>query len=298
MHSISAPSAARLLSRLTLAAVFGSLLIPCVSQAQVGLFGWSGFGNAPQHTNLSTVRAQPMRVVRWSTPVDLNPQYAGGGNLYSHYGSPVITKNNTVVLPVKTGAGDGWQVEAHKGTTGTLLWTQTTGYSLPPYGWTPCFGLTLTPDNRVALPESGGRVVFRSAPDTAAGTTTTVTFYGDSNYASDPATCNSNIKISTPITSDSKGNLYFGFVILGANPANLQSGLARISAAGVGTWVPASTMTSDATMQKVIYNCAPVLSGDEKMVYVAINNLNGSVSARAISSRSTAPTSRRNTPCA
>ena len=40
------------------------------------------------------------------------------------------------------------------------------------------------------------------------------------------------VMIDTPITSDAAGDIYFGFVVEGANPAKLQSGIARIGADG------------------------------------------------------------------
>jgi hypothetical protein len=45
-----------------------------------------------------------------------------------------------------------------------------------------------------------------------------------------PTAYDANVFISTPITADSAGNLYFGFTVTGATPLNLASGLARIAA--------------------------------------------------------------------
>ena len=64
---------------------------------------WQGLGANPQHAGVSTVGARHLDRIIWKMPVDLAPQYQGG-DLFIHYGSPVITSANTVVVPVKTGA--------------------------------------------------------------------------------------------------------------------------------------------------------------------------------------------------
>src|SRR6516225_5755862 len=109
---------------------------------------WSGYGGDPQHTALAPIASQSLRSVRWQTPVDLNPQYSGN-DLLIHYGSPTITAGNTVILPVKTGVTDGFRIEGRSGTTGTLLWTQATDYSLPPHDWTPSYSPTIAPGNKI-----------------------------------------------------------------------------------------------------------------------------------------------------
>src|SRR5262245_24182859 len=108
--------------RFVLAAVWLTAL-PLVSFGQTA--ACSNYGGDPQHTAISMVASQPLQAIRWQTPVDLNPQYSGT-SLLVHYGSPTITAGNTVVVPVKTGATDGFRIEGRSGTTGALLWTQTT----------------------------------------------------------------------------------------------------------------------------------------------------------------------------
>src|SRR5579863_8089363 len=73
---------------------------------------WSGYAHDPQHTAISAQAAQPLHAIHWQTPVDLNPPGGGQGSLLIHYGSPIVTAGNTVIVPVKTGATDGFQVEA------------------------------------------------------------------------------------------------------------------------------------------------------------------------------------------
>jgi hypothetical protein len=92
---------------------------------------WAGYGHDSQHSAISATRTQPLNQVHWSAPVDLNPQ--GGADLYIHYGSPAVTEENTILVPVKTGATDGFEVQARSGATGALLYTLPTDYSLPPH---------------------------------------------------------------------------------------------------------------------------------------------------------------------
>jgi len=75
---------------------------------------WSSYAMNAQHTADSTVGAQALQAIRWETPVDLNPQYSGN-DLLIHYGSAVITNANTVIIPVKTGASGGFEVEGVNG---------------------------------------------------------------------------------------------------------------------------------------------------------------------------------------
>src|SRR5260221_4825422 len=99
--------------------------------------GWPVYGHDPQHTMLSATASQSPQQVRWSTPVDLAPQYSGS-DLFIHYGSPVITAANAVIFPVKTGADSGFRVEAHNANNGgALVWTLDTDYVVPIHDWFP-----------------------------------------------------------------------------------------------------------------------------------------------------------------
>ena len=116
---------------------------------------WSDYAHDAQHTALSPCRIATIGHIHWQTPVDLDPQYSGG-DLLIHYGSPLITRSNTIIVPVKTGASGGFRVEAHVGTNGALKWMQSTDYVLPPHYWTPSFSPTLTPKNRLYFPAVAG----------------------------------------------------------------------------------------------------------------------------------------------
>src|SRR5205085_4385535 len=105
---------------------------------------WMGYGRDAQHTAISPFASQPLKNIHWQTPVDLSPQYSGN-DLFIHYGSPVITQANTVILPLKTGATGGFAVEGLSGQNGAVKWTQASDYILPPHKWVPSYGPTLTP---------------------------------------------------------------------------------------------------------------------------------------------------------
>ena len=229
---------------------------------------------------ISKVASQIPTSIRWSTPVDLDPQYAGNGALYTHYGSPAITSQNTVLVPQKTGANGGFQVNALNGSTGQQIWSLTTDYILPPYNWVPPMDITLLPDeSAVAIPGAGGTVLLRKNPNSNAAHGTSVDrffFFGKRNYNQDTAAFNSSIQICTPITADAEGNLYFGYYsdgqALPGYPSGIPSGLARILANGTGSFVAATALCNDQNIEKVVYNCGPAISTDGEKLYVAVNN--------------------------
>ena len=261
------------------------------SGAQSIAVPWGGHGHDAQHSGISQVASQPLNRIRWQTPVDLAPQYSGT-TLYIHYGSPLITRQNTVILPVKTGAYDGFRIEARAGADGSLIWMQATDYSLPAHGWTPPYGPVLTPKNRLWYPGAGGTMHFRDTPDAATGTTGQVAFYGLANYQADAGNFDANVRINTPITSDRYGNIFFGFQVTGTGTP-LQSGIARIAEDGTGTWIAASAAGTDAAITKVVMNCAPALSNDHRTLYAAVSfgNYAGGYLV-ALDSRTLAPVSK------
>jgi hypothetical protein len=69
--------------------------------AQTAAVPWSSYGHDPQHTALSTIGAQRLEQIKWSTPIDLT-KTNNTGSIFIHYGSPLITAANTVILPVRT----------------------------------------------------------------------------------------------------------------------------------------------------------------------------------------------------
>ncbi|MGH9497854.1 MAG: hypothetical protein ACRD3L_01805 [Terriglobales bacterium] len=230
--------------------------------------GWPSYGQNDHHAGVSSVAAQALSKIHWSTPVDLNPP---NGEIFIHYGSPLTTLANTTIVPVKVG-DNSFQVEAHNGQTGALLWKQTTDYQVPGADFTPGFYPVLD-HNVLVIPAGGGTVLVRSQPDQAGGKLVRMAFYGIDNYKADPQVYQNNVLISTPITADSAGNIYFGFVVLGSNPVGLQSGVARISNQGAGSWVSATTASKNAFNQ-IATSSGPALSPDERKLYVVVTDPN------------------------
>jgi hypothetical protein len=241
------------------------VLLAALARAQGG--AWLTHSHDEQHTALSTVQSQPLKSIHWHIPVDLFPPQ---GEIFIHYGSPLITAANTVIVPVKTGA-NSFRVEAHDGATGKRLWMRNTGYIAPAADFMPALGPTIS-GNKLFIPDIAGRVIARQSPDQAKAITSLLYFYGVKNYKQNPTVYQQNIQIDTPLSADAKGDLFFGFLALGSTPLNLQSGLARIAANGAGTWASAATLSGDASMIEVSTSCAPALSPDGSILYVAVDN--------------------------
>src|SRR5262245_28148535 len=94
---------ARLGRFLAVIALAATCAWPHAATAQSKRYVWAGYGRTPQHDALADVGAQSLQQIRWQTPVDLMPQYVGGTFLLIHYGSPLATRKNTIIVPVKTG---------------------------------------------------------------------------------------------------------------------------------------------------------------------------------------------------
>ena len=192
-----------------------------------------------------------------------------------HYGSPVVTAMNTVIVPVKTGATGGFRIEARAGGNGVLIWSADTDYVLPAHQWVPSVNPALSRANRVYFPGAGGKLLLRDNADAASGAVLTAVFFGAAVYAANPAAYDATVFINTPITVDATGNVFFGFIASGANPAGLASGIARIGANGAGSWAWAAALAGDAAIEKVAMNCAPALSLDATTLYFAVNRAAG-----------------------
>jgi hypothetical protein len=236
---------------------------------------WFSYGHDAQHTAASAIASQDLGHIAWTTPVDLAPQYTASGALLTHYGSPVVTTHNTVVLPVKTAAAGGYRAEGRKGADGTLIWTMVTGYVTPPHNWLPPYNLLLTQPGRLYAPDAGGKLAMRPDADAASSAAASHVFYGANAYNANPAAFDGSVFINTPLTADVLGNVFFGFQVIGTNPAGLVSGIARVAPDGTGTWVGAQAAAGDATIDKPVMNCAPALSNDGGTLYIAVNNVTG-----------------------
>ncbi|HEX3942659.1 MAG TPA: hypothetical protein VHW69_01090 [Rhizomicrobium sp.] len=227
---------------------------------------WHGYGGDAQHSAQAPATGQSLSVVHWSIPVDLAPP----GFLGIHYAEPMITAANTVLVPIKVNSQGTYQMEAHSAADGSVIWKDTVSYRFPPYDWIPSIPAHLTEQSRLYFAGSGGTVRFHDAPDSASGDEGTVVFYGKKNYKQNKSAYDSNVMVSTPITADANGNIYFGFTVIGSTPLGLKNGIARISAGGKGTWVAATDAANDAQIDSVPTNCAPAISRDGKTIYIAV----------------------------
>jgi len=232
---------------------------------------WWQYGRDAQHAAQAAIASNDLNRVAWSMPVDLVPPRQSDGSLLIHYGSPVVTSHNTVVVPVKTLLAGAFRLEARSGGNGGLIWSANTDYVLAPHNWVPSYNVSLTSGNRLYAAGAGGKLMVKDDADAAGGALRSVVFYGAATYAANPATFDASVFIDTPVTIDSLGTAYFGFAVTGANPAGLVGGIARVDANGVGTWTSASLAAGDAAIDKVAMNNAPALSPDGKTLYVAVN---------------------------
>jgi hypothetical protein len=252
---------------------------------------WPTFAHGPHHEGNSAFESQPLMRIKWQTPVDLAPQYSGS-ELLIHYGCPLVTPGNNVIVTVKVKPLGSFRVEVRRGSDGAVIWTIPTDFVLPSAGWTPPCGPTLTPSRSLVIPAIGGTVLVATDPDTLPHHVVRKAFYGLANYQASPKAYNSNIRINTPIVCDDEGNLYFGFVALGSTPLNLRSGIARIGADGGNTWTSADRAARDPSVDQVVDNCAPALSRDGSMLYVGVREGNGSGYLLGLDSGTLAPRRR------
>jgi hypothetical protein len=229
-------------------------------------------GNA-QHTSSYAAPAQNLNVFKWIASIDLN----NTGDLI-HYGAPLITTANTVLVPVKTGVAGGFQVSAFNGANGAAKYTLTTDYILPAHNWIPAYQPCVATGpfgTRLYYSGAGGTIWHIDNPDSnSPGAPVREVFYTSlANYNANAAAYNNTIFVNTPITADSHGNIYFGFRVQGTAPDPLnttQSGFARIDTNGNGTFVLAAAAANDAAIQRDSHNVAPALSSDETTLYVVV----------------------------
>ena len=252
-------------------AIFAAIALAALFEGAAAAPAWRGYAGDEQHNAQAPASPQSLANFHWTTQIDLFPQLSGD-ELLIHYASPMITAANTVIVPVKTGATGGFELDALNGATGALLWQSKTDYVLPPHAWVPSFPAHLSAQNDLYYAGPGGSVLERKTPDQASGKMRRLVFYGNANYIANKAAYKANVMIDTPITADNSGNIFFGFVVTGSTPVNLQSGIARIAADGTGTWISAAGAANDSSITQVAMNCAPAVSRDQTTIYIAVSN--------------------------
>ncbi len=240
------------------------------------------FAGDAQHTSNYAAPAQTMDIIKWTASIDLNNTGA-----LIHYGAPLVTQGNTVIVPVKTGAGGGFLVRAFNGVSGATKYTLTTDYILPDHNWIPSYNPTVATGpfgTRLYYAGAGGTIWHVDNPDsnTPSPAVREVFYTSLTNYNANAGAFNTTVFINTPITADANGNVYFGFRVQGTAPAPLsttESGFARIDPNGIGTYVLARTAANDPLITRTSHNVAPAISNDGSTVYVvarwATNAFNG-----------------------
>src|SRR5712671_790367 len=112
----------------------------------------ASFAGDAQHTAVFPVAAQHLNAIRWTTPIDTH--YTG----FAHYGAPLVTPSNTVLVPVKIST-NGFQVGAFESATGRRKYTLTNDYIMAPI---PTNGSTWIPvyQPAIANPPTGQRLYY------------------------------------------------------------------------------------------------------------------------------------------
>jgi hypothetical protein len=231
------------------------------------------FGGNAQHTAVYSPAAQHLNAIHWSTSIDLNNTGA-----LAHYGAPLITPANTIIVPQKTGANGGFQINVFNAVNGAAMYSLTTDYVQPSHDWILPYQPALavnSVDTRLYYPGDGGTIYYIDNPDSVNhGAPVQQVFYTTlSNYQANASGFNSTVFINTPITSDASGNVFFGFRVQGTAPAPLnttQSGFARIDPNGNATFVLAGTAANDSNIGRDAHNSAPALSNDGTTIYVVV----------------------------
>lgn len=240
-------------------------------------WSWLCQGANPQHTGATLTPSQSMANIHWSTKIDLNPTYSGS-DLLTHYGSPMVTYANHVVVPVKQGTNAGFSMRVFDPATGQVLFGAKSDYILPPHDWIPMCGPCLSigtiqnVGQLVYYPAAGGIITARSA-DYARSKTLYAYPMGRANFLADPSAYTSTVFVDTPLTPGPDGSVYYGITVSGSNPAGLKSGFVRVKGQQV-TYVAVADIVGDSDITDVKQNCAPAVSNDGSSIYVVVNGGN------------------------
>lgn len=263
--------------------LFVAAFICClIAFSPIAAFGQATtFGGNAQHTSSYAVPAQNLNVIKWTTSINLNNTGES-----AHYGAPLITAANTVLVPVKIAGPSpnthSFRVDAFDGATGAPKYVTPSDYIAPGSAWIPVYQPCVAIGSfgtRMYYPGIGGTIWHIDNPDSPTpGPPVREVFYTLlANYNANAAAYNSTIFVNSPITADAAGNIYFGFRVLGAAPAPLntsQSGFARIDPSGNATYKLAGEAAGDNAINQVSHNVAPALSNDGSTLYVVARGPN------------------------
>jgi hypothetical protein len=233
---------------------------------------WLNHGRDAQHSARGgNVAAQSLSRMVWRTDVDLAPVRSTNSLDTGHYGSPVITGRNTVLLPVRTTVAGTYRIEARDGGTGALRWQADTDF-VPVQG-NYSYSIAATPAGRIYYPGVGGKLYYRDNIDATPGAVQTVIYYGAAKYTADKAAIDAGAVINTPVTTDEQGNTFFGVFIRASGAAGLAGALVRVDAAGTAKSAEVAAITGDNRVSRVAHSAAPALSPDGKTVYVVVTSV-------------------------
>ena len=238
---------------------------------------WAGFAGNAQHTAVARKQPQPFRRIRWRAKVDLAPVLSFG-TLGIHYGSPMITAANTVLVPTRVSTRAGFRVVAYSGGSGVRRWSLNTDWRPPAFTggttgtWTPPLPAVLTPRAALAVAGGGGTILVRRHANKTVGAVRRLVFYGAAQWRAHRPAYDKAVQITTPLTAAPNGSVYFGFTVTGSTPAHLSSGIARIDAHGHATWITAAAAAGNPAMNGVALNCAPALSPSGKTLYITVTS--------------------------
>ena len=200
--------------------LFLPLLIFCwLTLTPEQLLAQTTFGGNAQHTGIFTPAVQPLNILKWQTDIDLNNTGA-----LVHYGSPVISANNTVFVPVKT-SNDGFRVDAFDGANGAFKYMSalttscqfTTGFCCLPAVFFFFFFLHF----QIYFAGAGGTMwhidnIDSNSPTTPVREVFYTTLFA---YNANATAFNNTIFVNTPITALSR-NIFFGFRVQGVAPSH------------------------------------------------------------------------------
>ena len=255
--------------------------------------GWLCYGGNAQHSGVWTGTSQTAALIKWATPLDDDRPYYGG-DVLAHYAAPMVTPTNTVVYGYRFTVNsnrDNWRVMGRSGKSGLQTWSFDTDYSAAviwPNDWTSVFPLTLFhasgPVNNqgIAAAALGGSLMIRSSADAASNTVKRIAFYTTAADFQQNSSSYAPIKINTPLTADSAGNIYFGYEVTSAIPQSLAAlgtgGIAKVNAAtGTCLYKSVQSLGIDSSLSRPGMNCAPALSIDGNYIYVGLVGGNGSM---------------------
>lgn len=262
--------------------VIAGLALATTAQVNTGVINqfsmpvWGQYGGNPQHTALSQYASKPMQSILWAAPVDYSPQYSGN-DLLTHYGSPLVTRLGTIIVPAKTGPNDGFEFDAYA-PDGTPKWFLSTDYSLPPHSWVPpCDGCLNLGQAYLVVPGAAGSLWLLQKPDAPTQQPAQIAYYGIANYTGastmDKADLVSKIKICTPLMTSNDSYIYFGVRAVQPNPLNLESGFVQEPPTkGPGNFVSARAASGDPNIKAPVMACVPALSNDGQYLYVVVNS--------------------------